>query len=248
MDMEAVAKTDADKANWQGFMELITPIVKAYTTDKGLLICSLAMDVYGGYGYCQEYPAEQYMRDEKIATIYEGTNGIQALDLVGRKLGQRKGMNVMNLAGLIQKNIAKMKAHDTLGKSAALLEDALNACIELTMVFAQSGKSGDFLLPVLNANKFLEIMGDVIIGHFLVEAGGIASEKLAAIYEAKGADSLGKQKALQREDKDAAFYSGKIASAKFFTHEILTTVRARCEAVKLADKSALEIAEEAFAY
>jgi hypothetical protein len=248
MDMSKVAKTEAEKANWEGFLDLLTPVVKAYTTDKGLLVCSLAMDVYGGYGYCQEYPVEQYLRDEKIATIYEGTNGIQSLDLVGRKLGQRKGANIMNLAGLIQGNIAKMKANKELGKAAIALEEASNACLELTMFFAQAGKSGDFLLPVLNACKFLEIFGDVIVGHFLLEAGGIAFEKLAAIYDVKGAESIGKQKGLQRTDREAAFYSGRIASAKFFANEILTSVKARCEAVKMGDKTPLEMTEESFAY
>ncbi|KAF0160222.1 MAG: acyl-CoA dehydrogenase domain-containing protein [Syntrophaceae bacterium] len=248
LDMSKVAKTEEEKANWEGFLDLMTPVVKAYTTDKGLLVCSMAMDVYGGYGYCQEYPVEQYMRDEKIATIYEGTNGIQALDLVGRKLGQRKGANVMNLFGVIQKNIAKAKTNSELAKYAALLEEASNACIELTMFFAQSGKSGDFLLPVLNACKFLEIFGDVIVGHFLIEAAQTAAGKLDAIYEANGATSIGKQKGLQRSDKEAAFYSGRIASAKFFANDILTTVKARCESVKMAEKSPLEITDEAFAW
>ena len=248
LDMSRVAKTEEEKANWEGFLDLMTPVVKAYTTDKGLLVCSMAMDVYGGYGYCQEYPVEQYMRDEKIATIYEGTNGIQALDLVGRKLGQRKGANVMNLFGVIQKNIAKAKTNPELAKYAALLEEASNACIELTMFFAQSGKSGDFLLPVLNACKFLEIFGDVIVGHFLIEAAQTAAGKLDAIYEANGASSIGKQKGLQRSDKEAAFYSGRIASAKFFANDILTTVKARCESVKMAEKSPLEITDEAFAW
>lgn len=246
MDMSKVATTEAEKAKWEGFLDLMTPVVKAYTTDKGLLICSLAMDVYGGYGYCSEYPVEQYLRDEKIATIYEGTNGIQALDLVGRKLGQRKGANVMNLAGLIQANYSKMKANPELGRAASILEEAANACLELTMFFAQAGKAGDFLLPVLNACKFLELFGDVIVGHFLLDAGGVAYAKLEAIYEAKGATSLGKKKALQRADQDAAFYSGRIASAKYFANEILTTVKARCEAIKEGDKSPLEIVDEAF--
>lgn len=224
----------------------MTPVVKAYSTDKGLLICSMAMDVYGGYGYCQEYPVEQYLRDEKIATIYEGTNGIQALDLVGRKLGQRKGANVMNLAALIQANYAKMKNHAELGKAARTLEEAANACLELTMFFAQAGKSGDFFLPILNACKFLELFGDVIVGHFLLDAAAIASNQLEAIYEAKGATTIGGKKGLQRNDPEAAFYSGRIASAKFFANEILTTVKARCEAVKANDRTPLEITDEAF--
>ena len=86
MDMSKISKTEEEKANWEGYIELLTPIVKAYCTDKGFLVCSMAMDVYGGYGYCSEYPVEQFVRDEKIACIYEGTNGIQSLDLVGRKL------------------------------------------------------------------------------------------------------------------------------------------------------------------
>ena len=135
---------------------------------------------------------------------------------------------------VIQKNIAKAKTNPELAKYAALLEEASNACIELTMFFAQSGKSGDFLLPVLNACKFLEIFGDVIVGHFLIEAAQTAAGKLDAIYEANGASSIGKQKGLQRSDKEAAFYSGRIASAKFFANDILTTVKARCESVKMA--------------
>jgi hypothetical protein len=246
IDMSRVAKTDEEKAKWEGFLDLLTPVVKAYSTDKGLLVCSTAMDVYGGYGYCQEYPVEQYLRDEKIATIYEGTNGIQSLDLVGRKLGQRKGANIMNLAALIQSNYVKMKTNPELGKAAAALEEASNACLELTMFFAKAGKAGDFLLPVLNACKFMELFGDVIVGHFLLDGGGIAFNKLEAICQAKGADSADKQKALLKSDSEAAFYSGRIASAKFFANEILTTVKARCEAIKAGDKSPLEIADEAF--
>jgi alkylation response protein AidB-like acyl-CoA dehydrogenase len=247
-DMSRIAKTEEEKTKYLGLTDLLTPIIKAYCSDKGVLICSMAMDVYGGYGYCSEYPVEQYLRDAKIAPIYEGTNGIQALDLVGRKLGQKKGANLMNMAAIIQANIAKLKSHPELGKSTASLEEAANACLETTMFFAQAGKAGDFLLPVLNAGKFLEIFGDVLVGHFLLDAGNVAYEKLKVIYEAKGADSPGKQKALQGENKEAAFYAGRIASAKFFANDILTTVKARCEAIKMGDKSPLEMAEESFAY
>ena len=93
MDKAKVAQSEQEKDKWNGYVELLIPVVKAYTTDKGFLICSMAMDVLGGYGYCSEYPIEQYLRDEKIAAIYEGTNGIQAMDLLGRKLRQRNGDN-----------------------------------------------------------------------------------------------------------------------------------------------------------
>ena len=246
MDMNKIAKTEADKANWEGYLELLTPIVKSYSTDKGLLICSLAMDVYGGHGYCSEYPVEQLMRDEKIACIYEGTNGIQALDFVGRKLGQRRGANVMNMAGLVQKAVAKYKSNDQLGKAAATLEEASNACFEVAMFFAAAGKGGDFIAPIYNASKYLELFGDMVVGYLLLDGAGIAQEKLNAMYEAKGLTTIGKKIGLQRENQEAAFYAGKIASAKFFANEILTTVKARCEAIKVNDKSAMEMVDLAF--
>lgn len=247
MDKSKVAKTEEEKANWEGFLDLMTTVVKAYCSDKALLVCSTAMDVYGGYGYCSEYPVEQYLRDEKIATIYEGTNGIQSLTLVGRSLGQRKGMNLMNLFGEIQKNIKKMKEQKELGKHTAILEEASNACLELTMFFVQAGKAGNFMLPILNAYKFMEIFGDVLVGHFLIDGAGVAAEKLDAVYKAKKADTAEKQKELNKADIEAAFYSGRVASAKFFAVESLTTVKARCEAIKMDEKSPLEMTEEAFA-
>ena len=88
---------EAELDKWLGIFEVLTPICKAYTTDIGFKVTETAMQVYGGYGYCSEYPIEQFMRDEKIASIYEGTNGIQALDLIGRKLGMKKGAYFMHL-------------------------------------------------------------------------------------------------------------------------------------------------------
>ena len=246
MDMSKISKTEAEKANWEGYLELLTPIIKSYSTDKGLLICSTAMDVYGGYGYCSEYPVEQLMRDEKIACIYEGTNGIQALDFVGRKLGQRKGANVMNMAGLVQKAIAKYKNDDQLGKAAATLEEASNAVFEVAMFFAAAGKGGDFIAPIYNAGKYLDIFGDMVVGYLLLDAAGIAQEKLNAMYEEKGLVTIGKKIGLQRENQEAAFYAGKIASAKFFINEAVTTVKARCEAIKANDKSAMEMVDLGF--
>ncbi|MDD4357616.1 MAG: acyl-CoA dehydrogenase [Smithellaceae bacterium] len=248
MDMSKISQTEEEKANWEGYLELLTPIIKSYSTDKGLLICSLAMDVYGGYGYCSEYPVEQFMRDEKIACIYEGTNGIQALDFVGRKLGQRKGANVMNMAGTVQKTIAKCKSNPELAKAAATLEEASNACFEVAMFFAAAGKGGDFIAPIYNASKYLEIFGDMVVGNLLLEAAAIADEKLNAMYEEKGLTTIGKKKGLQREDADASFYAGKIASAKFFMNEIVTTVKARCEAIKANDKSAMELVDAGFTF
>jgi alkylation response protein AidB-like acyl-CoA dehydrogenase len=248
MDMALIAENAEDKERWQGFVELLTPICKAYSSDMALKVCSWAIDVYGGYGYCSEYPVEQYLRDCRIASIYEGTNGIQALDLVGRKLGQRKGMNTMNMFGEINATIAKAKTVESLKKEAAYLEDANNAVIDLTMHFAQLGKSAGFLLPILNASPYLELFGDLIISHFLLQGAIIADEKLQTIYAAKGAEeSKGKQRLLVHQDADVAFYVGKISSAKFFALNVLLGVKIKCESLKAGDKTPIEIADESFA-
>ncbi|MGV8081235.1 MAG: acyl-CoA dehydrogenase [Syntrophales bacterium] len=245
LDMSHVTE-GAESKKWFGMLELLTPICKAFSSDIALMICSKAVDAYGGYGYCSEYPVEQFMRDVKIAAIYEGTNGIQALDLVGRKLGANKGANVMNLAGEIMATIGKAKGAEELKKYAGKLEEAGNALIDLTMAFAGYGKSSSFLLPVLNASPYLEIFGDVVLGWLLMQAAVIADEKLNALYEANGADSIGKQRALVHTNPEVAFYQGKIASAKFFSVEMLSTVKARCELIKEGEKVPIEIADECF--
>ena len=75
-----------EKRHYQGMLDFITPIIKAYCSDMGFRVCETAIQCLGGYGYCKEYPVEQYLRDCKIASIYEGANGIQSLDLLGRKM------------------------------------------------------------------------------------------------------------------------------------------------------------------
>ena len=115
------------------------------------------------------------------------------------------------------------------------------------MTLASLGKSANFLVPILNASSVMDILGDVLIGHFLMQAACIAEEKLGAIYKEAGAEeSKGKQRGLIRDNADVAFYAGKVASAKFFAAEILPTVKGRCEVIKAADKITLEIADESF--
>ncbi|MGD9687509.1 MAG: acyl-CoA dehydrogenase family protein, partial [Desulfobacter sp.] len=87
IDMSKYAATDEEKAKYHGFVEVLTPIAKGYVTDRAFEVCSQGMQVYGGYGFIEEYPMAQLLRDVRITMIYEGTNGIQAMDLLGRKLG-----------------------------------------------------------------------------------------------------------------------------------------------------------------
>ena len=94
---------------YQSYVEVLTPICKGWSSKWGFQVADWCLEVFGGYGYTCEYPAEQYLRDAKIACIYEGTNGIQALDLVGRKLPMKGGKPVRELLGMAEKTFNKLK-------------------------------------------------------------------------------------------------------------------------------------------
>ncbi|MHC1623689.1 MAG: acyl-CoA dehydrogenase [Candidatus Methanospirareceae archaeon] len=248
IDMEETVTDAAEKAKWKGFVEILTPVIKAYCSDKACEVCSLGIDVYGGYGYIQEYPMEQYLRDCKISTLYEGTNYIQALDLVGRKMGANRGMNVMNLFGLIDADIKKAKENGEMKAYVTHLENAYNAVVGIAMQFAAWGKSASVLLPILNARPFLMVLGDLVVGWQLFQAAVIASGKLDTMYAEVGAEgSISKKRALARENGDAAFYQGKLASAKYFACNVLPTIEGRCKCIALGDKTPIEMLEDSFA-
>jgi len=207
------------------------------------------MQCYGGYGFCREYPVEQFMRDEKIASIYEGANGIQALDLIGRKLGMKKGAYFMNLLGEMNGTVAKYKDLNGLADVAQDVQNAVNKLAEMGLFLASCGKQGKFLVPINNAYPFLMMMGKVVSAWFLLWQAGIAQQKLEELAKARGVDINDKAAlaGLIKENKDAAFYSGKVYSARFFAKNVLPEVDAAVTAIKNEDMSILEIAEESFA-
>ena len=232
IDVAEASDSEEERHRYHGYVELLTPICKAFSSDRGVEICSKAMDVYGGYGFCQEYPVEQYLRDCKITQIYEGTNQIQAMDLVGRKLGMNGGQNVLNLFADITATIEKLKGVEDLKSSAAKLAEASGSVAELPLFFIECFKSGKAAVPIQNVEPFLAVLGDVVCGWLLLQGADIALEKLAS---------------LDAGDVDVPFYKGKVMSARFFAAEILTTVKARCEIIKESEALAVEIAEESFA-
>jgi hypothetical protein len=212
----------------------------------GFKVTETAMQVYGGYGYIAEYPVEQFLRDVKIASIYEGTNGIQALDLVGRKLGMGKGMVFMGFLGQVSEFIESAKGNEALKDSIEKLEAAKNALAGVGMFFAGKAKE-DFIVPVLYASPFLELMGDVTVGWQLLWQASVAQEKLKTLFEEKGASTPEAQDELVKDSKDAAFYAGKIRTAQYFANTFLSLSPAKAEVIKNADKSPLEMPEESFA-
>ena len=227
LDMAKVGDTPEERAKYQGFAELLTPVCKAYSSDMACLITSKAIDVYGGYGYCREYPVEQMMRDQKINLIYEGTNGIQAMDLLGRKLGMKKGLYFMNLLGLTQAAIAEAKNIESLKAEAEIVERALNACAATAMDFAKMLKTTPYV-PLIAACDYLNCLSDALVGWLHIWMANVATKALANATN----------------DKDKAFYSGKIQGAKFFINRITDLVPAKVENLKKDEQSAMNISEK----
>ncbi len=248
-DRAVSIKDPVESEKWMGILEVLTPIVKAYCTDIGFRVTETAMQCYGGYGYCSEYPIEQFLRDSKIASIYEGTNGIQALDLVGRKMGMKKGTYLMSLIGEMGATAARCKGIDPLKSMADDVQAGVNALVEIAMFFASSGKAGKFLIPIGNAYPFLMMMGKIVSAWLLLWEAEVAHGKLAALCSAKGvnaADAFALA-AFAKENKDASFYDGKIKSARYFIKNVLPEIEGTVKAIKSEDLSIMEIAEESFA-
>lgn len=248
-DMKAVAATEEDRAKWDGLFELLTPICKAYNSDMGFRVCETAIQIYGGYGYTADYPVEQFLRDEKIGSIYEGANGIQALDLVGRKINMRKGMVFMSLLNEMGVIVNRFQASPVIGDLATEVNRAAGILAETAMFFGQTAKAGNFFLPIANAYPFLMMMGRIVAAWLLLWEAGIAAEKLDRIAAEKAVDLAvpSARTALIQDNKDVAFYAGKLASARYFIKNVLPEIDGVVKAIRNGDLSPLEIADESFA-
>lgn len=234
MDKQFEALVDGNEEQveyWKGLIEVLTPVVKAYSTDKAQESIELAVMCYGGYGFCREYPVEQMMRDNKINQIYEGTNGIQALDLMGRKLGMKRGAYFMNLLGITTEAIEEGKKLDAFKKEAEVVEKALNACAEAALAFSKMIKTTPFV-PLVGASDFLNCLGDALVGWLHLRIALVAIPKFFA------ADT---------GEQDKAFYRGKIEAARFFINRTTGLVIPHLENLKNDEQSAMNIPEDSFA-
>ncbi|MBW1894624.1 MAG: acyl-CoA dehydrogenase [Deltaproteobacteria bacterium] len=226
-DMIDITDNDEEKDKWHGLVEVLIPIAKGYVTDKSFDMCSHAMQVYGGYGYIKEYPVEQLLRDCRITMIYEGTNGIQAMDLLGRKLGMKKGKYFMNFLGEMQKTIAEAKEAG-LEEYAAKLETAINKLGEVAMHMGKTAMSEKVLNAFAFAHPFMEVVGDVVVAWMLLWRASIAAPKV------------------EQSKKDADFYKGQVKSAEFFLNSVLPITLGKMEAILATNGAAMEIEESSF--
>ncbi len=227
MDLIAFGEDSAtvQEAKWR--MEVVTPLIKAYCSDQAWALIADAIQVYGGYGFTEEYPVARQARDSKIYSIWEGSNFIQSMDLVGRKWRLDNG-NIFRewlqeLASFVQRN----KDNTSFRREFELLGRALQAYQELVATVAGYFSNNIKLVP-LYSTRILRLTAELYSGCLLMQQALIAERKLA------------------EGNADQAFYSGKIQSAKFYVRNMISDVMATVEVIKEGDTSAIDMAEEAF--
>ncbi|MBF0258835.1 MAG: acyl-CoA dehydrogenase C-terminal domain-containing protein [Desulfamplus sp.] len=242
-DLKATASTDEDREKYSDLIEVLTPLVKGYVTDKALEICSHGVQIYGGYGYIKEFPVEQLMRDSRIFMIYEGTNGIQAMDLLGRKLGMKKGKSFGYFVELIQNTIKEAKDVAGIEEITARVEKALDKFLSTAKIIGERSRSADVLNAYSFAHPFLEVTGDLTMAWMLLWRASVAAPKLA--QKAGSLDcAVVREKA--EKNKDIAYYAGQIMTAEFFINTLLPSALGKMDAIVEGDRSVEEMPEAAF--
>jgi alkylation response protein AidB-like acyl-CoA dehydrogenase len=215
--------------------DFLLPIVKGYGSEKSYEQLARSLQTLGGSGFLQDYPIEQYIRDAKIDTLYEGTTAIQGLDFFFRKIVKDQGQALTHVKNEIDGFLGKAPGGEALAAARELLASAV-ADVEaiLNTLFTQAAKAMEdprqIHVAAQSTTSFLYAAGDLIIAWLLLRQAALAQERLTA-----GATG-----------KDAAFYQGKIAAAKWFTGNVLPQLAATRAVVEATDLSLMDLDEAAF--
>ena len=226
-DMIHSAPTEEMRVAADDILSLLTPVIKGYGTDKGYDVATNAQQVFGGHGYVGEWGMEQYVRDARITMIYEGANGVQAMDLVGRKLAQHGGRAVQLFFKLIDDECAAAKDGvmadfaDRLGKATGELKAA-------TMWFMQNGMANPNNVGA-GAHHYMHIMGIVALGLQWLRMGAAA------------------QAALDGGASDKAFYDTKLVTARYFAERYLPDCGALRRKIEAGSEAMMALTPEMFA-
>ena len=227
VDLMRRSPDDAERQNADDLLGLITPVIKGYLTDKGFQAAVYAQQVLGGHGYIREHGLEQFVRDARITQIYEGTNGIQAMDLVGRKLPKDGGRAVRSFFELVARDISEAKANGDPAGIAAALEPALHDLQAATIWLAQNGMA-DPDNAGAGAYPYMDLMGVVSLGWMWLKMAGASSRALAEGVE------------------DSAFHENKLITARFYAERELPMSAALRRKIEAGAETLMKIPAEAF--
>ncbi|WP_306088269.1 acyl-CoA dehydrogenase C-terminal domain-containing protein [Qipengyuania flava] len=228
VDLSHKAATEEEREQADMLIGLLTPVIKGYGTDKGYEVATNMQQVFGGHGYIEEWGMSQFVRDARIAQIYEGTNGVQAMDLCGRKLAQKGGAAVQAFFKVVGEDIAEAKGDETLAPLAEAMEKALGQQQAATMWFMQNAMQNPNHLGA-GAHHYMHIMGIVTLGWMWLRMAKVAQAALAA-----GTD-------------DKAFYEAKLTTARYFMDRYLPDAGALRRKLETGSDSMMALGEDAFA-
>ncbi len=220
VDDSETLDSDEDRANAELLLDVLTPITKSWPAQFCLEANSLAIQIHGGYGYAREYDVEQHYRDNRLNQIHEGTHGIQALDLLGRKVTMQGGAALGLLAETIGESIARAEAAG--GEASELASELRTALDRLLAVTGGAWGSGDVEAVLANATPYLEAAGHTVIAWMWLE------QFLAA------------------EGKEGDFYDGKLQAARYFFSAELPRTGPQLDLLARLDRSALDMREDWF--
>jgi alkylation response protein AidB-like acyl-CoA dehydrogenase len=227
VDLSRRAPTEEERQEADDLVSLLTPVIKGYLTDKGFDSAVLAQQVFGGHGYIREHGVEQFVRDARIAQIYEGTNGIQALDLVGRKLGKDGGRAVQRFFQLLSREIADASGDEALKPFLAELSRSVGDLQAATKWLMDNGPANPNQAGAA-AYPYMTMMGIVSVGLMWLR---IARAAAAAI--AGGAD-------------DRGFYEAKLVTARFFADRVMPETGALRRKIEAGADTLMAIPADAF--
>ena len=227
VDLVRRSPDEAERLTADDLLGLITPVIKGYLTDKGFKAAVEAQQVFGGHGYIREHGMEQFVRDARITQIYEGTNGIQAMDLVGRKLPKDGGRAVRAFLQLVGGEIGAAKAAGDPAGVAAVLEPALGDLQAATMWLAQNGMANPDNAGA-GAYAYMDLMGLVALGWMWLKMAAASKRALD-----EGAD-------------DSSFHEAKLVTARFFAERELPLSTALRRKIEAGSETLMKLPEEAF--
>ncbi|RLD28407.1 MAG: acyl-CoA dehydrogenase [Bacteroidetes bacterium] len=207
-DKEITSTSDEEKEKYNLLLELLTPIAKTYPAEKGIESTSNAIQILGGYGFCFDFMPQQYYRDIRIIALYEGTTGIQSLDLLGRKITEQNGKALELLAEEIQQTIKEANSYDDLKPYAAILLENLGLVKKVMNILMPHALKGNFERFLADATVFMNFLGTIVVGWQWLKIANKATQ----VLEKKNVN-------LPNE-----FYKSKIHTMKFFyTYEMTRT-------------------------
>ena len=215
-----------EKTHYQNLVDFVTPIIKSYCSDMGFKVCETAIQCLGGYGYCRDYPLEQYLRDSKILSLYEGTNGIQSMDLMGRKMRINDGASFDAFKIEVENFCKKYEHHPTLGDNVHALSDVFKRLCKMAQEL-KGRMTSDPLHWAADTYPALLCFSEVIMSWRLLDMAMIAHAEMD-----KG--------------KTNEYLNGKVLQATYFTNTTLPQTLARIETCRQSGREIVDMPVGAF--